>query len=939
VNTLARKLGTTTEYALELINAESKDKIFISGSGDVVKFRTTDNPLFLQNFGVQRIANRKIINPERSTIKKHTITEEITDELVKLQVSVKFSFVISIYEEERQPVFQIIASGETIREKTEEQVQQYIFRITDSYNTPYEIEWETLRIKSKYTNQTLELIDNRLREITPLEIFAETVNFEEKDENCVRNVLKNKFNISIKKINKLGNEQGVTIRELKTFCENYNINFLAYDIEKNVIGKNTVKKKSHRASLNCIAHNNHLYLLKNKYLKTLKYKEVELVNNATDKLLEFLNNGMEPVKVKTKNTYRENDEPENIILSFQVKKKLYVENPDYKVCHKILKIFGIEESIYPTITIKTVMYLIEKLYNRNVSGSIDSFFPEQDKFVKGGFHYGDLRDNYKNVKTIDKNKCYPYCLSSLPFLIQFDYRQSEIIKHNKLLSPFDITKHHLYIVKPKKSSILIPNTNIYSGDHLLFCMDQGLEIFCLEEITTNSIYNFFNEMIKDIFDKCSSIDEKILKDALNIYIGKFTQKKEIIETSTSRICNEEESYTLDGYKTRIKDSEYFIVENEEIKYNLHTRKPISIQIKDKSRRILYSQMLKLGIKEKDVVHIDTDSISFYDKKNKVKTLYNHDNYLGWKIIEPKLPATNNKDVYNIDDLSFKLNVYNPDQKTYYYNCYAGVGKTYYIINKLIPKIKNDYIVLTPSHSALKEYKKGNYKCDVIQKYEYKNATPEQNNIIIDELFLCSHKAHDIIHKCILSNKNVFVFGDDKQLLPVNESKQFNNIYYYKSFYNKHKKLKTNHRNYKEVIKHQEPDYKKADIIICYRNKPTREKYNNLMLKHLGFKDKFQIGVKLICKSNDLRDKNIFNNFTFTITEEIKKKGELSDFKLDDNSIITYKQLDKLFEPYYACTSYGIQGQSIKSYHYAKEDKSFLKNNNRLSYTIISRIKN
>jgi hypothetical protein len=112
-----------------------------------------------------------------------------------------------------------------------------------------------------------------------------------------------------------------------------------------------------------------------------------------------------------------------------------------------------------------------------------------------------------------------------------------------------------------------------------------------------------------------------------------------------------------------------------------------------------------------------------------------------------------------------------------------------------------------------------------------------------------------------------------------------------------------------------------------------------MLKHLGFKDKFQIGVKLICKSNDLRDKNIFNNFTFTITEEIKKKGELSDFKLDDNSIITYKQLDKLFEPYYACTSYGIQGQSIKSYHYAKEDKSFLKNNNRLSYTIISRIKN
>lgn len=949
--TLARKLRITVDQANQLINNQDVEKIFVSPGGDVFKFNIADNPLFLQDFNVRRISNKKLLKPKYK-IKSNLIANELENNLVNIIVVVSFEFRISVEEVLRRRRFNISTTVDNINQAVQEKVEDYVLTIDNSIIDSIEIDFDNMSISSSYSNQELELVNNKLREAVPLELFYENVD-KNIYKDCVRDYLKNKYKkISPKSIDKLGDNNGVSTTELKQFCMKYRIKLIAFDVDGNVIEKHIPEKRNKTYSnLIYIAHNEHLYPLKNKFLHSIKSVKNVIVDNATDKLIEFLYEGKEPHNVKTRTSmYSDND---SFISSFQFKDTTYIQNKEYNKCYDILKKFGIEEKIHPMISLKNIGSIIENLYASSYSeGSIESFFPQHSKFKKGGFNYNSIRDSYENVATIDKNKCYSYCLKSLPFLISLDYRQSKIIEHNKYLSYEDITKHHLYIIKPKQSSILIPDTNAYSGDHLIFCLQQGMKLYCLEEITTIKHENYLSQFIHDIYQKLDNDDAKFI---INVFIGKFEKQDEARFFKSTRLCNKQEARTLSGYKTPIKDTGYYIVEEEDVSYNITNRKPISIQIKDYSRAVLYNKMIELNIKQKDIIKIKTDSISFIDRKNIIRTINLNDNYMGWKQEEFEEPKTNNKSNYDNGELSFKLDKINTNQKTYYYNCYAGVGKTYKIINDIIPKLNNDYIVLTPSHSTLLEYRNNEYICDVIQKYEYSKTIPEQKNIIIDECFLCSKQAHNIIYKCILSGKNLFIFGDDKQLLPPREDEQFNNIHFYNSFFNKHKQLKTNRRNnfsidyydklindnynnYKEVKKHQEKDYKKADTIICYRNE-TRQKYNNLMLRHLKFKDKFQIGVKLICKSNSLRDYNIYNNFEFMITDkhyDVEKKTYI--YTLDFGIKLNHKSLDKYFEPAYAKTAYGVQGKSIKSYHYAIEDKNFLKNNNRLSYTIISRLK-
>jgi len=956
VATLARRLRITVDQANQLINDQDTEKIFVSSTGDVLKFDVNDNPLFLQDFNIQKISNKKLLKPSYK-IKKNFIVNEVQDKFVKLIVSVSFEFEVSVEIVRRRKSFTIQTSSneDDIKGNTMEKIEEYVMTIDNAVLDTIVVDWNSLNIKSEYSNQQLELVDNKLRDAVPLELFYENIDTE-KYKDCVRDFLKKKYKkLSKKYIDSLGDENGVSTNEIKEFCIKYTINLIAYDVNGNVIAKyipfRPKGKKHNHPSLIYIAHNNHLYPLKNKYLHSIKSKKNVVVENATKKMIEFIKQKQEPSNIKVMQSL-DVQNPDRMIKSFQIGSTTYLENDEYDKCYNILKSFGIEEQIHPFISLKNIGSIIERLYsaNYNNGGTIESFFPQFSKFIKGGFNYNSIRESYDDCVTIDKNKCYSYCLRNLPFLISLDYRQSKIIEHNKYLSHKDITKHHLYIVKPKKSSILIPDTNAYSGDHLLFCLQQGLEIYCLEEITTEKHENYLSKLVHDIFQK---VDKKDAKFILNVFIGKFERQQEEKNFVVTKLCNEEESKTVSGYKTKIGDTGYYLIESEETSYHITNRKPISIQIKDFSRVVLYNKMIELNIKQEDIIKIKTDSISFIDKDDIMRKINLNDSYMGWKQEEFEPPKTGNNALYKNGDLSFKLDkILHGDQITKYYNCYAGVGKTYHIINKLIPKL-DDYIVLTPSHSTLLEYRTNNFNCDVIQKYEYSKTIPKENNIIVDECFLCSKKAHDIIYKCIISGKNVFIFGDDKQLLPPRESEQFSNKFFYNAFFKKHKQLKTNRRNdftidyynelindkynnYKLVKEHEEKDYKKADTIICYRN-DTRQKYNKLMLKHLGFKDKFQVGVKLICKTNDLRQKDIYNNFEFVIKKITKKQDDIV-YTLDKDVTITHKQLDKYFVPAYAKTAYGVQGKSLKSYHYAKEDKFFLKDNNRLSYTIISRIK-
>lgn len=954
--TLAKRLNITEKQAQELIKKPNQQKYIVDSVGNVGKFNIADsNPLLLQSFDIKRINNKGLLRPTNITNKARFYSNIPIKRNLKLKIKIIFND--DYYKPD--PIiheFNIYTNSKNLDDEINKHIMNYYLMFADPATLQEKKEGIHIlntEIVSQFTNQSFQLINSKLRDVKPLTLFYENI-----DSNnyldCVRDYLKKIWKkMSNKHIDKLGDKNGVSTDELFKLCYSKDIQMIAYDINGNVICKNSPKKKNKNfKSLFFIAHNNHLYPLKNKSLDKITHtnKDIILVDNADIKLKETLNDDLiEPTNIIT--ATKEN----GFIRCFDIGKNTYLENNDFLKCFNILKKFGIEEKCHTQINIKNVINQIIPLYQYDENNNfinINSFFPQSEKFLKGGYGYvnTDDIDNYKNIKCIDKNKCYSFSLSELPYLITTDIRCNKITKYTEEKQPEKIIDEYLYIIEINTSSILLPNNNIYSGYHLKYCKEEGLNFIITEELETQKKHNFYKKMITDIYEK---IDNNDAKNMINVMIGKMEICKQTREfKKVDRICNEEESLTVDGYKRKINGTDYYIVENDKTKYNLFNEKPISIQIKDNSRVILYKKIKELGLNEKDIIKIKTDSITFNDNNNICKDLEIEPITLnGWKLEDAKLP---NNNIYNINNsgLSFDLNNEYENQFSEFYNCYAGVGKTYHIINNLIPKLNDDYIVLTPSHSTLKDYKENKLNSSVIQTYSFNGKIPKENNIIIDEVGLCNRQAFNVIHKCFLSDKNVYAYGDFKQLIGVGETSTYSNYQYLNSTFNEHKELNTNHRNHftieyyndiingkldniQEINKHMEKDYKKADIIICYTNK-TVDLYNNFMLKHYGFNDKFQKGVKLVCKTNDYRKLEIYNDFEFTITDV---KNDI--LTLDNEYEFTKEQIKKDFKPAYARTIYGVQGKSYRSYHFAQEDNYYLnlsKYKNRIAYTVISRLK-
>ena len=85
------------------------------------------------------------------------------------------------------------------------------------------------------------------------------------------------------------------------------------------------------------------------------------------------------------------------------------------------------------------------------------------------------------------------------------------------------------------------------------------------------------------------------------------------------------------------------------------------------------------------------------------------------------------------------------------------------------------------------------------------------------------------------------------------------------------------------------------------------------------------GVPLICKTNDLREFDIYNNFVMN-REELPP--EITDEMIRN---------PKFFLPAYARTLYNVQGDSIRSFYVVPEDMHWFLNP-RMAYTLISRLK-
>ena len=816
--------------------------------------------------------------------------------------------------------------------------------IEQTYN-PVQILNLNIEITSQFTEQKFNLIDMELREKKPLNLcnlYNEVI--ENKNGKCISNYLNKIYSkFSKKEISKLK-----TTNDILEYCIKNNIKMICYDISGNIIASHYPKiKNKSRKSLIYIAYNNHLYPLKNETLnKVCKYdkKEPKFVKDLVSEFKNIIESGNLPSNVKL--------DYNGEIQSFIHLKNQYHNNEDYELCNDILTKFGLQDQMSIFTNIKNIGDTISKLY---IKSNISSFIPENNLLVKSAFNYNNEENILKNnmddddeLITIDKNKCYSYILKELDYLISCDIKKHRTKIINKKLKIDEITDHYLYVVKPEYSSILLPYKNIYSGKHIKYCIEQNIDFIICEELETEKNENFYKQMILDLYEKC---DTKTFKDIVNIMIGKFEKYSNLKKSySVDKICNRDELKTTEGYIIHLCD-DYFALMKTTDNFDIFNKKPISIQIKDDSRVVLYKKMKELNLNYNSIVQVKTDSITFINKdKNNNYLKYINQSLDGWKLekySKIENPIQINKDMSFIYEKKENKNVIG--------DCYAGCGKTYKIINEYLTKDvidKNNYIILTPSHSTLKTYRKKGFNCDVIQKYTLNNKIPDEKLIIIDEIGMIDGSSWNLLFKMKLLNKKIYGYGDNKQLLPVGSDKDyFNENFINYMFYN-NDIMNTNYRNnfkkeyYDSLINSNDKQYiineckkyntkkfEDAEVIIAYRN-TTRHKYNKLMCEKLGINNKYDIGSKLICTTNDFRKLDIYNKFTYEVVGRENDNIIINDG--DINYSINIDKLIKDFDYSYCRTLYSVQGESLSSYYYPEEDMYFL--NNRSAYTLISRIK-
>ncbi|MES2577062.1 MAG: AAA family ATPase [Bacteroidota bacterium] len=823
------------------------------------------------------------------------------------------------------------------------------------------VKTQSAKSKEDFSLNTMKLLSVKYDNIS-VNFFDEMIDVCPEDgENCVKHFLKKKYpSIDVDKFfAEYDISKGIDTEHIILFCKKFSIKCIAYDKNLNVINTHKpLKPNKLYQVLIYIAYNNHIYPTNNKFLriknniceKTIYLEQAEINN----KFNELMTQRIIPAKINaTCICYDEKDGVD--IKSYINNNILYYSNDDYKNCYDLLKLFGIEDLIKPTTTRYNVMYILEKLYK---VPNCSSFFPQMKVSTMKGFTYvnNSIEYNENDFMTVDKNKHYSYSCSTLPFIQIIDIRQCKISQNVTEIRP-----ENLYYINVEVSSILLPNNNYYDGYHLIYCKNVGLTFDIKIEYECKKICNPFSTLISDYYHKTSNstLEVQYVKDVMNIWIGKMENGCDSIANKSNifKFCNKNEA-ELTNCPTIDYNDEYTFCVNEKLNVNIYTRKIISHQIKNASRRIIYEKLESLNITDykTQLYQIDTDAITFRKQKchNDITT---SKSYKGWKILKDDINMiknTNNSEyVRDNNDCDTYIS---SNKGNVLYEGYAGCGKTHWILNKLIPKLKKDkksYIVLSPSYTTIKKYRQNKITCGVIQNYQYKELPTEYEYIIIDEIGLCDKDAHDTIYKLHLIGKKIYALGDFNQLLPVGEASQFNTKEYIDILFSHKGEFKNNWRNdftkeyynklinseidlMEEIKKHRTENYMDAEAIICKSN-TTCDKYNKMVLKKLKL-NMGDVGCKVMCKTNDLREYEIYNNFILTITDK-----DDENITLDSNIKIPIDQFNKkangegIFKPAYARTCYNVQGESLQSYYVPDSElKKF--NTGREAYTIISRLK-
>jgi hypothetical protein len=107
-----------------------------------------------------------------------------------------------------------------------------------------------------------------------------------------------------------------------------------------------------------------------------------------------------------------------------------------------------------------------------------------------------------------------------------------------------------------------------------------------------------------------------------------------------------------------------------------------------------------------------------------------------------------------------------------------------------------------------------------------------------------------------------------------------------------------------------------------------------MCKKYGINNLTDIGAKIMCTTNDLREYNIYNKFIFTV-EDVK--DDIVYLSGGYNIPLKCFKNKNNFDYGYARTLYSVQGHTLNSFHYAVQDID-TSLSGRAVYTLISRLK-
>ena len=827
-----------------------------------------------------------------------------TDDWFKGVVSYKGKIQISDEKREVKGTFQMNNRKDQMERELEYQI---------NYEKGFEVvNWQLLPETFKLTltdfkeKKVLNYTLNRMRATEHFDvanIFGNIIPLETTENNCVPETLAKVFpKLAKQKSNPLEKLKEANTEEIMAFCKEHGIRAIAYNIHNQVIAQNIpITDNKKYATLVYLCYNNHMYLIKNRYL-TEKPDAKQTHSLSQNELNEYFKTLIRN-RIVPKNIQMDGDD----VSSFQHDSIIYYHNEDYDDCLHIVKALMFEDRLAHNIKLNSIMRIIEPIFTSN---SALSFLPIRHN--KPAFYYNITPNPARELTTIDKNKAYSYALKQLPYLLSTDYRTYECIKTTK----FD-DEYALYVAEPTTPNILMPKRDIYAGSTIKYCLGK-FPFTIHEKLVCKKNENHFSLIVETLMN----INPDIAKKIICRTIGSF-QSEPKADGITNIIVNEDERNPKHKC-IEIEDNIYVEqVPNTNVK-SLYNRKPIAIQVKDAMNIMLYEKMEELHLKDEDIVQIRTDAITFYSTHQPIEL---STDISGWKSAPYKQSKGSIYDTSYPFDSFFQKGF---NKKCVLYTGYAGNGKSYHIQHH---QDLTDALILSSKHSAIRQHRERNLKAEVIQKFTANqfHDIPQENTIIVEEVGILDRKCWDFLFKCYMLNKTIICYGDFNQLLPVEEKWSFNRPQFIDFMFATQERMLNNYRNhftneYYESLIHGDKEYlrqelqkystktpQEAEVIIAYRNTIV-EKYNALIMETTT-----DTNPPMICNNNDLREKHIYNNF-------LMKRNEIEEDDL------------KHFSLAYSRTLYNLQGDSVSSFYVAPEDMDWFLNG-RMAYTLISRLKN